>query len=526
MKMLEEIKSLRKEYVFEQYTRIIEDYKDYEKITKTKMLSDIYKIYADYNNIIEICTASELKFLKIVLENDVSIEKELIYRELGDRHYKYKYEWELGALKDKFLLDRNFNKIGIPDEVKDNVKLAIENVNWKEKENIDRLNEFLVGYCKSQGSIILDTLISFTSRMTNIAEEKLKYHMLNNRLFKYYVYLYFESFDTLGKDIPILVHQDYYSIIEELDKQRRLQGLSGEKKIDIEEYRTLFYNDFNINNPKIKKFLYELEELPFFYHSAIKVIRDFSMLNIDREPLKNLIRTVPALADMDLSNFFKTMDEAMDEMPSGVLNGFTPNEAKKMKVEKFKIEQKKDQNYIKQLNACLSRSDANRFYKIYFALLEFTNNKYKINPSLKLYNKKGINPYLIRDIVDKFWENKDSIVLEFCLANPYKFNKEELEIASEFKNGIQRVFIIAKYEQEYTGFMLEDKIYMVKGVNDNIDNIIHYKDLPCVVTTSIIPFKGILIYDGMLRGLEITMGNDFDQMVEREYNNLMKYYHL
>lgn len=145
---------------------------------------------------------------------------------------------------------------------------------------------------------------------------------------------------------------------------------------------------------------------------------------------------------------------------------------------------------------------------------------------MKIYNRQGINPYELKDIVDKFWENKDAIVLEFCLVNPYKFNKEELKITSEFKKGIRGMFIIAKYDLEYTAFMNDDKVYMVKGLNDNIDNIISYKNLPYVTITSIIPFKNVLTYDGMLLGMGVKMGNSFDDMVEKENDNMMKYYHL
>ena len=235
---------------------------------------------------------------------------------------------------------------------------------------------------------------------------------------------------------------------------------------------------------------------------------------------------MPALEYVDLTSFFKTLDEAMDEMPSGALNGYTPNEAKEIKTKQVNNEINKAKRYVKQQNACISRKDAKLFYKIYFALLEFTNKKYKINNSVKIYNHNGINPFEIKDIVDKYWENKDAITLEFCLANPYKFNKEELNITSDFKKGIRSIFIISRYELEYTAFMEKDKIYMVKGLNDNIDNIISYDELPHVAITSIIPFKGNLVYDGMLLGMGIKMGNEFDEMVEKEYDSMMKYYHL
>lgn len=41
---------------------------------------------------------------------------------------------------------------------------------------------------------------------------------------------------------------------------------------------------------------------------------------------------VPALKDIDLTDYLKDMDAAMDEMPSGALNCCTPNEARKHRI--------------------------------------------------------------------------------------------------------------------------------------------------------------------------------------------------
>lgn len=528
MKMYEEINHFRKEYVYEQYTRIVRDFKDYEKISKVKMLDAIYKVYDDPDNIIDICTTRELKYLKMVLDN------KLTSKDLLENPEKYvinylddKYNWERENLTHKFLLDHNYYKeSSIPEEIIDKVRQAVKKVNWSEKKKIDDLNELLVSYCKMQGSSLLNAVCEFGTGITQINSEIVWNHMLNNKLFNYYVLIVTRNINGLGENIPIAVFQDYYEIEDELEEQRKKQGIAGDKKIDLKMFKTLFYNDFDINNPKIKKFLNELENLPFFWHSAIKIIREYAMLNIDRKSLKESIKNVPALEYVDLTNFFKTLDEAMDEMPSGALNGFTPNEAKEIITKKMNIQINKAKKYIKQQDACLSKKDAKLFYKIYFGLLEFTNKKYKINNHIKIYNHNGINPYEIKDIVDKYWENKDAITLEFCLANPYKFNKEELSITSEFKKGIRSMFLISRFELEYTAFMCKDKIYMVKGINDNIDNIIPYNELPYVTITSIIPFKGNLIYDGMLLEIGIKMGNGFEETIEKEYDSMMKYYHL
>lgn len=522
--MYGEINSFRKEYVYEQYTRIVEDFKDYEKITKVKMLDAIYKVYDNPDNIIDICTTKELKFLKMVLNNRLTEKysiKDLLSKEFS--HVNDKYDWEIRTLKNKFLLDYERN---IPEEIVGKVKEALKKVNWSEKKKLDDLNEILVSYCKIQGSALLNTVCQFASGITEISPEVIWNHMLNNKLFNYYVLVVTKNIDGFGENVPLAIFQDYYEIEDELEEQRKKQGLAGNKKIDLRVFKTLFYNDFDIHNPKIKKFLNELEQLPFFWQSAIKIIRDYAMLNIDRKSLKEIIKNVPALEYIDLTKFFKTLDEAMNEMPSGALNGYTPNEAKDIKTKQVSIQINKAKRYVKQQNACLSREDAKLFYKIYFGLLEFTNKKYQINNHVKIYHHNSINPFEIKDIVDKYWENKDVITLEFCLANPYKFNKEELGITSEFKKGIRSMFIISRYELEYTAFMEKDKIYMIKGLNDNIDNIIPYDKLPYVAITSVIPFKDVLVYDGMLLEIGVKMGNEFDEMIEKEYNSMLKYYHL
>ena len=122
--MYDEIKCFRKEYVYEQYTRIVKKFKDYEKITKVKMLDAIYNFYAEPNNIIDICTTSELKYLKMVLDNKLTFDD--LLKNPGKDQIKYlddKYNWERKTLYHKFLLKYDYYKEShIPEEIVDNVK--------------------------------------------------------------------------------------------------------------------------------------------------------------------------------------------------------------------------------------------------------------------------------------------------------------------------------------------------------------------------------------------------------------------
>ena len=74
--------------------------------------------------------------------------------------------------------------------------------------------------------------------------------------------------------------------------------------------------------------------------------------------------------------------------------------------------------------------------------------------------------------------------------------------------------------------MTDYKIYMIKGLNDNLDNIIPYENLPQIIITSIISYKGYLVYDGIIQSYPISFGPGINQIVEEQYDKLMKYYHL
>ena len=520
MKMFDLINHYRKDAVYETYTRIVSQFKSYDKITKPKMLEAIYKVYSDYNNIIELCTTKELKYLQILLDKEKNSKKNINIEDS-------KYDWERGELITKFLLiyDYPSKSYYIPEEIKKNVQEAIKNVNWKEHKNTDNLNEILVGYFETQGSALLHPTATLISAITGIDADKIVNHMLYNKLFNYYVFLTTKTYDSLGKVVLGICHR-FYELLDELDEQRKNQGLAGEITVDIDEYRTLFYYDFNINKPIIKKFITEFEKLPFFYHNSLILIREYSLLNKERDSLKEAIASVPVLKNYDLTEIFNLMDKAMDEMPSGALNGFTPNEAKRIKTEEIISQKKRQEKYVKQKDAHLSKSDARLFYKIYFAFLDFTNKKYKIKPKLTINPIIGVNPNSIMDIVEKFWSNKETIVLEFCLSNPKKFTKEELKITEGFKNGLRDMFVIIRYEKEYTALMNNKKIYMIKGLNDNIDNIIPNEHLPYIVRTTIIPFKNILTYDGLLSSPQVKIGNNIYQSMEKEYDKAIKYYHL
>lgn len=502
-------KFINKPMVYDSYFRITGNDKDYDKITRKKMIGEIIDFYSDYKNIIDICTVRELNFLDYCLKNDVSY--------LEEKNYFF----EIENLIKKLIIGYD-NKVF--DELVSVVEIALKNVDYKAKEKEEKDLAILVGYVKTMGNMLVEPFLEVASFLISKDREYVKKYINENKLFRFYVTFDSEYVESLDSELPILIYFDYYDMIDEINFQRMQQAIGATSKIDAQDYINIFYYDFNINDKVVGKFISLINK--FKYPSFIlKTLKDTTLLNLDREFLIEQIYTY--IDDNKLADDIADMlEDAVDRIPSAALNGMTPLEydEKIMELENFKEEQEK--NYTPHKNACIGPKKAKEFYKLYFGLLEYTNKKYKINNNLKIYKTKGINPMDLNPITEKFWENKEKIINEFLMINPFKFNQEEIEKVKKFKDSIYKLFLIIGFDEEYTEFMDEDKIYMVKGVTSNVDEVIDYRSLPFPYHTALIMFEDKIIYDGVLAGMPISTGPEIAKQVNKEKEEKQKYYHL
>lgn len=117
-------------------------------------------------------------------------------------------------------------------------------------------------------------------------------------------------------------------------------------------------------------------------------------------------------------------------------------------------------------------------------------------------------------------------MIEFAFANPFGFSDEEMKIVRDFRKGFKDLFVVVKYEEDYTMFLSKYSLYMVKGITCNIDEIIPNKELPVPVITAILPFKGQIVFDSVLTAQPIKIGATMRENIIKETNNNKKIYKL
>ncbi len=167
----------------------------------------------------------------------------------------------------------------------------------------------------------------------------------------------------------------------------------------------------------------------------------------------------------------------------------------------------------------LTNEDADLFYRLHWSLMFYANQKHKVIGNLESPDFKKQKPEDILKLNEKIFSHID-IIDSFVAENPPNFNKEELEIVKNWKKFIGGDFFIIAHLKDYTVFLggddNEPKAYGVLGLRSGIEEVVgHY--LPIFVRTILLPFRGRIVYCGVLNCNNIHFGGGFRKSIQLDY---------
>lgn len=168
----------------------------------------------------------------------------------------------------------------------------------------------------------------------------------------------------------------------------------------------------------------------------------------------------------------------------------------------------------------LEKEKRDKLYELFFYLLNYTNNKYKINKRLfnKLDRKNPINPEDISEIRTKLWED-NSIIEEYIKNNPQNLQEKDLKIIESWKNRVQDKFIMVRQLKKHTILMNGKNVYGIVGISNEISDTIPTYALPIYVEAVLLPFEDVITYDTLLLPYMIRIGGGLNKMINEEYMN-------
>ncbi len=169
----------------------------------------------------------------------------------------------------------------------------------------------------------------------------------------------------------------------------------------------------------------------------------------------------------------------------------------------------------------LTPDEGKLFYDLYAALLSFVNRKLEVcSETFSDAREYASTPPEARVAIrDALFDHRE-LIDEFVGENPARFSGDELEIVNTWKHALPDKFYIFRYLKKYTVFLTSggspNKAYGVLGLADPLEEVVG-SSLPRLVTTVLLPFRGKIIYDGLVSGYNITFGGGIKRTLNEEY---------
>ncbi len=169
----------------------------------------------------------------------------------------------------------------------------------------------------------------------------------------------------------------------------------------------------------------------------------------------------------------------------------------------------------------LSCEDAELFYKLWIPMLEFTNQQYHvINSDIHFFYHFPMDIDDVKPVAQFIWEHISCI--EDYLEQA-KLPREHEDIVRRWKERITDTFVIERHLRKGSVFISEkSNVYMVKGLYSSFDEIIPC--MPMIVKATLLPFKDVIISDGVIVSYPIIVGSGMakcykDIYIEAKNNN-------
>jgi hypothetical protein len=165
----------------------------------------------------------------------------------------------------------------------------------------------------------------------------------------------------------------------------------------------------------------------------------------------------------------------------------------------------------------LSQQDVKLYYKLMTALLLFTNEKFNLYPEISIENYMELANKKKLRIRKMLYENMDTVINDFVHKNPENFSNAELEIVKKWVHFVADDFIIERLLKKYAVFINDDKVYGVQALYESFDEVLSFSPLPIYTKAVLLPFKGKIIYDGLLESYAIYFGSNISEGIKETY---------
>lgn len=167
----------------------------------------------------------------------------------------------------------------------------------------------------------------------------------------------------------------------------------------------------------------------------------------------------------------------------------------------------------------LTQSEADHFFSLFKPLLIYTNQKFQASNFLN--KPEDIEEYPFEETVkvrNKLYHNP-KLFDKFIEDNEEKLSNEDIRIIKSWQKFLPGKFYLFRYLKKYTIFLTTDEPYKAYGVLSLYSSFqdIFGNELPRLLETVLLPFKGQIVSDGIFLGSNIYFGSGYSSSLKETY---------
>ncbi len=160
----------------------------------------------------------------------------------------------------------------------------------------------------------------------------------------------------------------------------------------------------------------------------------------------------------------------------------------------------------------LSEQDREVFFSLFLPLLDYVNRRTGAEESLRSIMQSGRNVIVkLRIIAQKLWKDVSYIDDYLALPENEEMPQELREIVFGWKRHIDGDFIFER-QLAHGAIFIDSKtqeVYLVKGITDSWRDMIPNLEPPISLEATLIPFKDVIISDGLVMVRGVSFGRHY-----------------
>lgn len=169
----------------------------------------------------------------------------------------------------------------------------------------------------------------------------------------------------------------------------------------------------------------------------------------------------------------------------------------------------------------LPRPEVDRFYRIWWALLRYTNARRQVLADWPEPSAEDSLPISeIAKVRDVLWAD-DSLREAFLAENPAALPAADLETVAGWQHRVADSFFVVRYLKKHTIFLRDGtpaRTYGVVGLVSSFPELLG-PHLPVHVQAVLLPFGNTIICDGLLARSNVTFGSGIRERLDLVYRD-------